>query len=93
MKIPDDKLVTLNYTYFGDETLLERKGAWVDVNMHIDHSGDPPDIGISPDCTDYKIDLTIFVVKGTSVDSGLDGTLSICVTPSSGDWLKVSLMA
>ena len=93
MNIPDDKLVTLNYTFFGDETLLERKGAWVDINMKIDHSKDPVDIGLSPETRIYDVDLTIFVVNGTSVDNGLDGTLSICVTPATGDWLKVSLMA
>ena len=49
MNIPDDNLVTLNYTFFGDETLIEREGAWVDINMKIDHSKDPIDIGLSPD--------------------------------------------
>ena len=46
MNISKDSRRTLNYTFFGDETLVEREGAWVDVNMHIDHSKDPPDIGL-----------------------------------------------
>ena len=41
----------------------------------------------------YSVDVTIFVALGTPPDSGLNGTLSICVTPNSPEWRMVSLMA
>ena len=47
LNIPEDSIRTLNYTFFGDETLVERQGAWVDINMQIDHSQDPADIGLN----------------------------------------------
>ena len=91
MNIPTDSLKTLNYTFFGDETLVEREGAWVDISMQIDHSDDPADIGLNLNTKDYDVDLTIFVAKG-NIDNGLNGTLSVCVTPNNDNWSKVSLM-
>ena len=79
--IPDDNMVNLNYTFFGESPLIERKGAWVDITMTIDHDKDPRDIGMDLEVTSYEIDFTIFIAKGKPPDSGLDGTLSICVTP------------
>ena len=85
MNFPTDSLKTLNYTFFGDETLVEREGAWVDISMHIDHSEDPTDIGLNLNTKDYDVDVTIFVAKG-NIDNGLNGTLSVCVTPNNDNW-------
>ena len=49
--------------------------------MTIDHDKDPMDIGMDLEVDSYEIDFTIFIAKGSPPDSGLDGTLSICVTP------------
>ena len=38
------------------------------------------------------VDLTIFLAIGKSPEKGLDGVLSICVTPLTDDWKEVSLM-
>ena len=81
MGVNEDDYVTLNYTFFGDETLLERKGAWVDIVMDINHEKDLKDIGMDTEVKSYSVDLTIFVARGKPADNGLDGTLSICVTP------------
>lgn len=37
-------------------------------------------------------DLTIFVAFGNPADAGLDGTLSVCILPETGDWVDVSIM-
>ena len=81
MGVNEDDYVTLNYTFFGDETLLVRKGAWVDIVMDINHEKDLKDIGMDEEIKSYSVDLTIFVARGSPPDNGLDGTLSICVTP------------
>ena len=38
MGVPQKSMKTLNYTFFGDETLLEFNGTWVNITMTIDHS-------------------------------------------------------
>ena len=38
MEVPKEDMTTLNYTFFGDQTLLEYSGAWVNISMTIDHS-------------------------------------------------------
>ena len=62
--IPDDKMVNLNYTFFGSEPLIERTGAWVDISMTIAHDTDPRDIGMDLEVDSYEVDFTIFVAKG-----------------------------
>lgn len=36
--------------------------------------------------------MTFFVALGVSPDAGLDGVLSICITPQTDQWSEVSLM-
>lgn len=80
----EDELVTLDYTYLGNVKQVVYKGVWADVVVHIPHHRA---------LTDYtEVDLTIFVAIGFAPESGLDGILSISVTPSTDDWYLVSLM-
>ena len=57
---------------------------WTDVTILIPH-----EIGSTESET---VDFTIFVAIGTPPEYGLDGVLSICVTPLTYDWYEVSLM-
>ena len=41
----------------------------------------------------FSADVTIFIALGTPPDAGLQGTLSICVTPVTTNWQSVSIMA
>ena len=81
----DDQLVSLDYTYLGDTPQLEYKGVWADVSILIPHSRDSTATTI--------VDFTIFVAIGDyPPENGLDGVLSICVTPLTYDWAEISLL-
>ena len=82
-------LVNLNYTFLGNVPQVEMQGVWTDVIMKLKNSGD------NSTGTEhvYTADVTIFIALGTPPDAGLDGTLSICVTPNTTEWKRVSLMA
>ena len=58
---------------------------WADVEIYIPHS--TKDSGAS-----YIANFTIFVAIGESPQNGLNGFLSVCVTPDFGDWRQSSLM-
>ena len=36
--------------------------------------------------------MTIFVAEGTPPDSGLDGTLGVCVSPNKTPWQEISVL-
>ena len=57
---------------------------WTDIEIEIPH-----DLKGTYKST---VDMTIFVAIGTGPERGLDGVLSICVTPLTDDWKEVSLM-
>ena len=44
------------------------------------------------DSVKYVANFTIFIAIAESPEAGLDGTLSICVTPDYPEWNEVSLM-
>lgn len=73
----------LNYTFLGDEQMLQYQGVWTDVRMTI-----PKTTGDTEDT--HKLDVTIFVALGDAPDAGLDGTLSLTMLPDSGSWSNVS---
>ena len=82
-----DDLVTLNYTFYGDTVILQYEGVWTDITIDI-----PEDIWDNSRKS-YKANFTIFVAIGIPPDNGLQGTLSVCVTPSNSAWASVSLLA
>ena len=50
-------------------------------------------IDLTGESKSYTVNVTIFIALGTPPDTGLDGTLSICVTPNTDNWKSVSFMA
>ena len=80
----DDELVDLDYTYLGVQPQLSFKGVWTDVTILIPHAANST--------RNTTVDFTIFLAIGTPPDHGLDGMLSVCVTPLTWDWYQVSLM-
>ena len=83
----DLDLVTLNYTFLGNEEMLTRQGVWTSVEMTIPMSS----INAGADNDIVVTDVVIFVALGTPADAGLNGTLSLCYVPKSGDWSQVSI--
>jgi hypothetical protein len=83
----ESDLRTLNYTVMGKPALItELTGVWVDVQIYIRH-------GTLSSNTYYTAEFTIFVaITNTPPNHGLNGILSVCVTPQSGDWLQSSLI-
>ena len=73
----------LNYTFLGDEQMLQYQGVWTDVRMTI-----PKTTGDTEDT--HQLNVTIFVALGDAPDAGLDGTLSLMMLPDSGSWSNVS---
>ena len=54
----------------------------------------PRDVSEKNKDTLYEVNVTIFIGIGAPPDAGLDGTLSICVTPSKNQyWNEVSVMS
>ena len=51
----------------------------------------PEAIGYST--VSHNVDVVIFIAIGDSPDSGLRGTLGLCISPQTTDWKEVSLMA
>jgi hypothetical protein len=75
--IDENDLVTLEYKMLGDTSLLnDVQGVWTDVTVTI-----PQKIALIHSEELFTIDVTIFVALGPSPDAGLDGVLSICITP------------
>ena len=68
-----------------DALVTDLTGVWVDVQIYIPHS-------LLELTSYYMADFTIFVVISDSPNHGLDGILSVCVTPQTGDWLQSSLI-
>lgn len=84
---PDYDIVALNYTLLGSEVMKMYKGVWVDVKMTV-----PTDLNNLSE-KNYTADLTIFVaITDLPPDSGLQGTLSVAVTPELPGWKAVSLL-
>ena len=84
-----EDLVNLDYNVFGSTSLLgDVQGIWMDVYIGIPQS--LRDIHVIGNW--YEAEITIFVAFADPADSGLDGTLSICILPETGDWKEVSLM-
>ena len=75
----------LNYTFLGDEQMLEYQGVWTDVRITI-----PKITGDTDDSNYHQLNVTIFVALGDAPDAGLDGTLSLTMLPDSGSWSYVS---
>lgn len=84
----EDEVVTLNYTFLGSEPMVIRQGVWTNVQMTIQAQADSTD----PSNEITVSDIVIFVALGNPVDSGLDGTLSLCYVPSTNaSWDAVNI--
>ena len=84
----EDDVVTLNYTFLGSEPMVIRQGVWTNVQMTIQAQADSTD----PSNEITVSDIVIFVAFGNPVDSGLDGTLSLCYVPSTNaSWDAVNI--
>lgn len=83
-------MVTLDYNVFGTESLLDDvQGVWMDVIIAI-----PRSLQNIHDKSEWFEDkLTIFVAFSGPADNGLDGTLSVCLLPDTGDFKDVSLLS
>ena len=57
---------------------------WADVEMTIPRTTEYIEI--------YTFNVTIFLAIGNPPDAGLNGTLSVCLTPSSDDWDRLSVL-
>ncbi len=80
-------LVPLNYTFFGDQSEIHTySGVWTSVTMLI-----PEAIGFST--ISHTVNVVIFIAIGEPPDSGLRGTLGLCISPQTTDWKEVSIMA
>ena len=64
--------------------MTQYEGVWTDVTIMIPHC-----LGCVDNTT---VDFTIFVAIGTPPEHGLHGVLSVCITPTTGDFDHVSLM-
>ena len=83
---PDD-LIPLNYTFFGNKSEIKGySGVWTNVTMRI-----PSAIGIDKDVHD--VNVVIFIAVGEPPDSGLRGTLGLCIPHQTDDWKLVSIMS
>ncbi len=79
--------MSLNYTFFGDQSEIHAyEGVWTSVTMLI-----PEAIGYST--VSHTVDVVIFIAIGEAPDSGLRGTLGLCISPQTTAWKEVSLMA
>ena len=77
-----DQLVPLNYSFFGQvNQLSDYSGVWTDVTMLV-----PNAIQVVSEEDSHTVNVTIFIAIGTPPDTGLRGTLGVCVTPITDDW-------
>lgn len=80
------ELIDLDYSFLGSGPMIKTSGVWTDVQMVI-----PKLYGVTDEANYVTVDVTIFVAIGNPADTGLDGTLSVCVVPSTPNWSKVSI--
>ena len=75
---------TLNYTTLGNQTIYQTTGVWINTTIYLPTSLE--------DDKERSASLTIFLARGSSPDQGLDGVLSIAITPNYTDYMATSLM-
>ena len=75
---------TLNYTTLGNQTIYQTTGVWINTTIYLPTSLE--------DDKERNASLTIFLARGSSPDQGLDGVLSIAITPNYTDYMATSLM-
>ena len=85
----ESDLVTLDYALIGNIGQLDPiQGVWTDCEVQMTNT-----IEETHESQNYTVNVTIFIALGKPPDTGLAGTLSICVTPNTDNWRLVSFMA
>ena len=84
----ESDLVNLDYSLIGTVAQLKpMQGVWTDCSLQMTNTVSKPGVDSDETTTkNYNVDVTIFIALGEPPDTGLNGTLSICVTPNTSTW-------